>query len=376
MNEQIELAIDELNTNVEKLLIENNTKIEEIEKKLVKQNDHLTLPMSENVKGKETYEKSDFLEYLRKGVDDMHHKSLNHKIGADGGHFIPTKVVSTINDRLAFLSPMRSIARRMTISTNAIEMIVDSKMPDAGWASSDATVISETNSPTIEKIKIPVHEIFAKPKASQKLLDDAQINIEEWLIGKISEKIASIENDAFVKGDGSDKPFGFLSYKSDAAAIRDANCLQHFITGSKGGVQSAEKMVDVLIDVTCSIKPQYVKNAKWIMSRSALAEIRKLKNKDGVCLWQPSLSSDALSTLLGYEVVLDDDMPIIAKDKDSVPIAFGDFYSGYQIVDRQGIKILRDPFSAKPFVEFYATKRTGGAVVDFDAIKLVKFADK
>jgi HK97 family phage major capsid protein len=151
--------------------------------------------------------------------------------------------------------------------------------------------------------------------------------------------------------------------------------LQHFITGANGAFADDESAVNVLIDMVCSLKPIYVKNAKWIMSRSALALVRKLKSADGTYLWQPSLSQSAPSTLLGYPVIIDDDMPAIQADTASTSIAFGDFLSGYQIVDRQGLRILRDPYTSKPFVEFYATKRTGGAVVDYDAIKLLKFEE-
>jgi HK97 family phage major capsid protein len=271
---------------------------------------------------------------------------------------------------------MRAISRTITISTSSVDILVDSKLPEAGWAASTDDNRDETDSPEIKKVKIPVHEIFAKPIASQKLLDDSQINVEEWLITKIAEKIAALENNAFVNGDGNNKPHGFLQCESSDEEKRDFGKLQHFCTGIKGNFGPEDKAADILIDIVCSIKPIYVKNAKWIMSRAALAKIRKLKNKDGVYLWQPSASESCPSTLLGYPVIIDDDMPGITEGTESTPIAFGDFYSGYQIVDRQGLQILRDPYTSKPFVEFYASKRTGGEVVDFDAIKLLKFAEK
>jgi HK97 family phage major capsid protein len=169
-------------------------------------------------------------------------------------------------------------------------------------------------------------------------------------------------------------PHGFLKCESADGETRDFGKLQHFYTGTPGGVGSNDEAVNTLIDMVCSMRPFYVKNAKWVMSRSALSGIRKLRNKDGMCLWQPSLVESSPSTLLGYPVILDDNMPTVADG--SISVAFGDFYSGYQIVDRQGLKILRDPYTSKPFVEFYVSKRTGGDVVDFDAIKLLKFASK
>jgi HK97 family phage major capsid protein len=263
----------------------------------------------------------------------------------------------------------------MTISTNSVDMLVDSKKLDAGWAGTDDDR-EETSAPEIKKIKIQTHEIYAKPRASQRLLDDAQINVEEWLGNKIAEKIAMLENYAFIHGGGEDKPHGFLKYESSTATERDFGVLQHFCSGANGKFVNDQQGVDVLIDITCSLKPMYVRNAKWIMSRSALAYVRKLRGKGGAMLWQPSMSESIPSTLLGYQVIIDDDMPSLTEGEKSVSIAFGDFHSGYQIVDRQGLRIMRDPYSVKPNVEFYASKRTGGAVVDFDAIKLLQFTEE
>jgi HK97 family phage major capsid protein len=162
----------------------------------------------------------------------------------------------------------------------------------------------------------------------------------------------------------------------EGEATKNAEKLQHFCSGAAGAFTGNDEAVDILIDMTCSLRPIYLKKAKWILSRSALTEIKKLRNRDRVPLWQPSFAEASPSTLLGYPVIVDDDMPALVRDTESVSIAFGDFYSGYQIVDRQDLKILRDPYTSKPFVEFYATKRTGGAVVDFNAIKLLNFKEK
>ncbi|MDR0677211.1 MAG: phage major capsid protein [Holosporaceae bacterium] len=359
MNKKIEEAISELNDNVDEL---------------IKSQKNDAMPLSKNLNG-DVYKKYDFGEYIRNGNDNFFKKSLTGKAETSGGYLIPPEITLQINEKLKLLSPMRLISKIVTISSNAIDFLVDSKTPDAGWASVEKDQRDETNTPELKKIKIPVHEIFAKPKVSQKLLDDAQIDVEEWLITKVSEKIAALENSAFINGDGNDKPLGFLKEESEEKQEREFGKLQHFISGAKGKFVDNNTAVDILIDMSCSLKPIYVKNAKWIMSRSALGEIRKLRNKNGY-LWQPSLSEASPATLLGYPIIIDDDMPALIDGNVSISVAFGDFHSGYQIVDRQGLKILRDPYSSKPFVEFYTTKRIGGKVVDFEAIKLLKFEEK
>ena len=373
MNKEIQSAISELNENIDTFIKDNKKDIEQMK---VKMFNEAALPLAKINGDNESYQKADFSNYIRNGVDDFFKKSLNSGTGEAGGYFLPSSIVEKVNNRMKFLSPMRSIAKIMTISSNSIDMLVDSKNPDAGWAAETEEERAETDSPEIQKIKIPVHEIYAKPKANQRLLDDSQVDVGDWLITKISEKIATLENSAFVNGNGTDKPKGFLNYDMvETAEEIEIGKLQCFKTGANGKFADDESALNLLIDVVCSIKPIYAKNAKWVMSRSALSSVRKLKNKDGVALWQPSIAEATPSMLLGYPVILDDDMPALKEGTQSASIAFGDFYSGYQIVDRQGLKIIRDPYTSKPFVEFYASKRTGGAVVDFEAIKILKFEE-
>lgn len=353
MYTQIENAINELNTNIDNLISQGNT-----------------VPFSKNL---ETYEtKSDFEDYIRTGNLKMQHKSLNMSVDNEGGYLLAGKTLLKIDQEMNFLSPMRMISKVTNISTNALDVLVDSKIPEAGWVS-EIEKRAETSAPEFVKIKIPVHEIYAKPLANQQLLDDSKVNIEKWLIEKISNKFAEIEDVAFISGDGVNKPKGFLAYENGNE--EKFGSIQRFLTGAQGAFIDDKEAIDLLLKVSCSIKPKYVKNAKWIMPRSALEAIRKLKNKGGVSIWQPSLQSASPSTLFGYPVIIDDNMPQLKEGTASISIAFGDFESGYQIVDRQNISVMRDPFSMKPFVEFYITKRVGGGVINFDAIKLLKFSD-
>jgi HK97 family phage major capsid protein len=385
VHKEINNAITELSRNIDEFIENNDKQLEEMKINMAKYENNSaphsaenfsrkSLPLSENLDG-DSYNKSTFTDYIRTGSEEIFKKFLNDQKGEEGAFLLPQVVSKLIYNRLESLSPIRSIAKVVSISGNSIEMLADSKSADASWAACDYSNLAETNSPEIKKIKILVHEIFAKPKASQRLLDDAQINVEEWLVEKVAEKIATLENAAFVNGNDNNQPKGFLVYDSKPDADRDFGKMQHFLTGVNGDFPAdMESTMDILIDMSCSLKPMYVKNAKWVMSRSVLAKIRKLRTEDGSYIWQPAISASVPSTLLGYPVIIDDDMPPLESGSASTSLAFGDFYAGYQIVDRHGLKILRDPYTSKPFVEFYISKRTGGAVVDFDAIKLLKFA--
>lgn len=350
----------------------------------IKNNNQKSLPLSrtDNVNFNDSFtnyggcHSTDFSNYIRTGSEDFFKKSLSSASDESGGFFLPTPILKKINSRLECLSTMRRISNVMTISSGSVDLVIDSKNPDAGWIG-DNGERNETDTPEIQKIKIAVHEVYAKPKANQRLLDDTQINVEEWLLSKISDKIATLENDAFINGDGEDKPKGFLKYEmvTDPNAI-EVGKLQCFKSGANGDFAGNDTdATNLLIDMSYSIKPVYAKNAVWIMSRTALARIRKLRKNNGSCIWEPAIAEGTPSTLLGYPVYIDDNMPTLQRESPSDSVAFGDFHAGYQIVDRQGLKILRDPYTSKPFVEFYATKRTGGGVVDFDAIKILKFEE-
>ena len=318
----------------------------------------------------ETSDNENFAYFIRSGVDSYLKKSLNESSDKDGAVFLPQNILQKIDDKMRNLSPMRNISRVTTISSSSIDILIDDKLPGANWCTENSER-KETSSPELKKIKINVHELCAKPRASQILLDDAQIDVESWLIEKVSENFANLEDDAFINGDGKNKPHGFLKCKTSRESKTDN--LQYFLSGAKGKFVNSEMALDILIEMVCSLKPHHVKHATWIMSRSALAEIRKIKNHDGVSIWQMSMSEATPATLLGYPVVIDDNMPALNAEAGTFSVAFGDFLSGYQIVDRQGLTVLRDPYTSKPFVEFFVSKRVGGDVVDYDAIKLLKF---
>jgi HK97 family phage major capsid protein len=317
----------------------------------------------------DTGEKAAFFSYVRKGMDGIEQKSLTSLNDASGGYLIPHSMLDKIHANMAVTSPMRSVSRVTSISTDALELLQEKGAADVGWVAETADR-PETATPELHKIRIPVHQIYAKPRASQKLLDDSSVDIETWLAQKIAEKMNVTENAAFINGDGNGKPKGFLSYGIAEVGKGEWGKFEAILSKSNDALTDG----DVLLEAFHALKAQYLNGATWLMSRSAMAAIRKLKGENRQYLWQPSMIEGTPPTLLGSPVMIADDMPALESKKPATAIAFGNFREAYQIVDRAGLHVLRDPFSAKPYVEFYATKRVGGDVLNFDAVKLIHFA--
>jgi HK97 family phage major capsid protein len=289
-----------------------------------------------------------------------------------GSYLMPEVIQERVSNGLRSVASFRSLARQMSVSSGSVEVIVDRTLPAVGWVSEMAER-PETEAGSLAKIKISLQELYAKPKATQKLLDDGAINIEDWLVSKVTEKMVRIENEAFLSGDGNGKPTGFLNYQTEDAA--SFGKLQHHKTGANGGFGG--NGANTLFDMVASLKTEYLADAVWVMSRSAEAAVRKLKERGtGQYLWQPALGERLLPVLMGYPVHVMDEMPALVFGEVSCSIAFGSFKDGYQIVEKPQLNVLRDPYSAKPYVEFYITKRVGGDVIDFDAIKVLKFEGK
>jgi HK97 family phage major capsid protein len=274
-------------------------------------------------------------------------------------------VTPTISDRILNIiresSPLRSLASIKTISSDTLDLIEDTGEMSAAWVGKTGTR-SETNASLLGKRTIETFEMYAQPQATQKLIDDGSVNIEEWVANKIAKKFARLEASAFIAGDGSSAPTGILSY----AAGPSWGQVQQLQTAASLAIAT-----DDLIKLYYLLKDESAKNATFLMNRSTVQAMRLLKDAtSGQYVWQPSLALGTPDTLLGVPVALASDMPAVAAN--ALSVAVGDFKRGYLIVDRLGIRILRDPYTAKPFVRFYATKRVGGEVVDFDAIKLLK----
>lgn len=318
-----------------------------------------------------------FMDYVRKGHDtplyDYERKSLSTTTDADGGYLVPSGLHNRLYQTLQTTSVMRGLASVREISTSSLELLIDKGSADAGWVA-ETGAREETATPDLLKTQIPAHEMYARPRATQKLLDDAMVNVEEWLSQKISQKMAAMENTAFIAGDGELKPKGILAYETVGKANWEWGKLEQIKTGVDGNFDP-NTAVETLLVLFHALKTPYLPGASWLMSRTAQVALRTLKDPGSHhYLWQPPLGGMPNPTLLGYPVVVCDDMPSLTTDTASKSIIFGNFKEAYQIVDRTGTRVLRDPYSSKPYVEFYVTRRVGGAVLNFEALKVLNFA--
>ena len=309
--------------------------------------------------------------YMRRGdlAGLAEAKSLSAGTNADGGYVVPAETEARIDRLLIEASPIRAIASVRQTSAPVFRKPVSRGGAASGWVSETAAR-PETGAPSLDLLDFPCAELYAMPAATQQLLDDAMVDVDQWLAEEVRDVFAVQESAAFVSGDGSDKPMGFLSYTKALDGTEAWGEIGYVATGTDGGFDAGDP-ADALIDLIYAPKTGYRTGGRFVMNRRTVSAVRRFKDADGNYLWQPSLSEGGTSTLLGYPVTEAEDMPDIGTD--SFSIAFGDFAKGYLVLDRQGIEVLRDPYSAKPYVLFYTTKRVGGGVQDFAAIKLLKF---
>jgi len=321
--------------------------------------------------------KNAFMRYVTKGVEsDLHAleaKAMSVISDPDGGFAVPTELSDRIVTRQYDTTPMRQLATVMTVNTDALEMLRDTDDATAQWLA-ELDTRADTDPGQFGRVRISTFELHAQPKATQKLLDDANINVEEWIIGKIAGRFARRENNAFINGDGVTMPRGFATYPVAATAddSRSWGTFEYVASGAAGAFASSNPG-DALISLMLKLRAGYLPKANWIMPRAVAEAIRKFKESTtNAYIWQPGLQAGAPATLLGYPVVLGEDMPAMASG--SLSVAFGNFAEGYTIVDRVGLRILRDPYTSAPFVKFRCNKRVGGDVTNFEAIKFLKFS--
>jgi len=310
--------------------------------------------------------------YLRSGDDDalrglqIEEKALSSAVNIDGGFLVDPQTSEQIRSVLFATSSIRSIASVVNVEATAFDVLIDHADIGAGWAD-ETTATAGTSTPKIDRISIPLHELSALPKASQRLLDDSAFDVEGWLAARIADKFARAEAAAFINGDGVDKPRGILDHTTVENDSWSWGDLGYVATGVDGGIGDADSIVDLVY----ALGAQYRANATFVLNSKVAGIVRKLKDADGRFLWSDGLAAGEPARLMGYPVVVAEDMPDAGTD--SLSIAFGDFSAGYTVAERPDLRVLRDPFSAKPNVLFYATKRVGGDVSDFAAIKLLKF---
>ncbi|MGL4635988.1 MAG: phage major capsid protein [Beijerinckiaceae bacterium] len=317
--------------------------------------------------------KTAFNTYMRTGeatqLKSLEAKALSAGSGPDGGYLVPVPAERELLRRMSSLSPIRSLATVREIAGGQLKKAYSPTGPASGWVG-EAAVRPQTASQTLADLTFPVMELYAMPSATQTLLDDGAIDIEQWIAEEVEAVFAEKEGQAFINGDGVDKPKGILSYTNVANGSWTWGNMGYLATGVAGGFAAANPS-DVLVDLIYALKAGYRQNGAFVMNRTTQATIRRFRDAQGNYLWHPPAALGSQARLMNFPVVEAEDMP--AMTANSFSLAFGDFRRGYLVVDRMGIRILRDPFSAKPYVLFYTTKRVGGGVQDFDAIKLLKF---
>lgn len=304
------------------------------------------------------------------GLKRLEEKALSAGSGPDGGYLVPATVERDVLARLANLSPIRALATVRVISGGQYKRAVSVSDAASGWVAETAPR-PQTDAPTLSELSFPAMELYAMPAATQTLLDDAIVDLDAWLADEVETAFAEQEGVAFVTGTGIGRPRGFLSYDTVANTAWVPGKLGTVATGATGALP-ASNPADILFDLVYALRAGYRQNAGFVMNRRLQSTIRKLKDAEGNYLWQPPQAADRSASLLGFPVTEAEAMPDAANG--SLSVAFGDFKRGYLVVDRAGLRVLRDPYSAKPYVLFYTTKRVGGGVQDFDAIKLLKFA--
>lgn len=313
--------------------------------------------------------KAGFIQFLRKGVDDglseLQQKAVQVGVDADGGYAVPEDLDRTLLQLLRDESPMRKVCNQITVSTPDHKKLVNLGGAGSGWVGETAARPA-TGTPTLVQIIATMGEIYANPQATQTSLDDVFFNVEAWIQEEVAREFAEKEGLAFLQGDGTNKPKGILAYTitDEDDGTRAFGSIQNFSSGTAGTFDG-----DNLIDLIYGLKKGYRQNAVFMMTNLTQAKARKLKDSDGNYLWQPGLQAGQPSLLLGYGIEENNDMP--EAEADANAILFGDFKRGYTIVDRMGTRILRDPFTNKPYVGFYTTKRTGGMLTDSNAIKVL-----
>ena len=317
--------------------------------------------------------KAAFSHLVRRGEGGLDAKSLSSLTNPDGGYLVPRDTSGRIIKKAQDYSPMRRYASVQSISGDALEGLNDNGVISTGWVGETASRTA-TATTQLGMWKVPAHEIYANPQATQRMLDDAEINVEAWISGKLAEAFGQAEAIAFISGDGVGKPRGILSrtFATTTDASRAWGTVQKVASGASGAFVASTNAADCLISLMTALHPKYWAGAIFAMNRYTLGEVMKLKDDTGAYIWQPNFQLGAAGTILGQKVDASfDHLPSLGAASKS--IVFGDFSNAYQIVDKKGITILRDPLTNKPYVGFYTTRRVGGDVINSEAYKVLSF---
>ena len=314
--------------------------------------------------------------YIRTGDDDalrglvLEGKAMSTAVAADGGYLVDPRTSDTIRSMLGSTASLRGVANVVQVDGPSFDVLIDRSEVGSAWATESGSV-AESATPAVERISIKLHELSAMPKASQRLLDDSAFDVEGWLAGKIAARFVRAESAAFINGDGVDKPKGILLPAKVPNASWAWGSLGYVPTGAAADFATTN-VADCIISLVYALGADYRANGSFLMNSKTAGAVRKMKDADGRFMWSDGLAAGEPARLMGYPVLICEDMPDIAAN--AYPVAFGDFVNGYTIAERPDLRVLRDPFSAKPHVLFYASKRVGGDITDYAAIKLLKIA--
>jgi len=369
MFEKFDNALDEMKESIDK------------EVAALKRNNGYADKEGKTLTPEQVEHKEAFSSYLRKGhgeaeVQKAQEKAFEKKllsvvVAEDGGLLVPDEMSNEIVKRVFDTSIIRDLASTQTISSSSFDIFEDLDEVESGWVA-EREERTETDTPKVKLLKITAEEIFAQPKATQKFLEDASVNVESWLAEKAGEKISRDENYAFIRGNGLGKPRGILDYADGNGVF---GTIETKNSGVNGDFAANPNAGDIFLDMVGELKQVYRQNAYWGMHRKTVSRVRKFKDNDGAYIWQPSFQAGQPDLLAGYPIREFDDMDAPADyGTGSYAVVFGDFRAGYQIVDRRGITLIRDAITQKGKVLFYFTKRVGGAVKNYDAIKRLKLS--
>lgn len=350
--ENFKTQLDVIESELKKAHVNQTEKINNLEEEVNNMHKYFSDPnfITTNTNIDQNGEMDDF---IRKGIIHPDEQKSFSGSADEAGSIIKPSMHKKILSFMKEKSPMRKIASIDTISTGAIDYVIEDGEMATGWVGEKEARGNTDTSKLVSK-RISVHELYAQPKATQRLIDDAEVNIESWLAERLAESFVKAENISFFKGDGNKKPKGLLTN----------NDIKKIDTGDT-------VTVDTIMRLMTELPEHYVSGAHFLMNRKTLSQVQSLKDDQGRFIWQHSMSDPLAQTIFGVPVICTPEMPDIAND--SLSIAIGDFSSAYKIVDRSHINIMRDPYTEKPYVKFYATKRVGGDVLNPDAIRFAKF---
>lgn len=358
----LEKQVEELKTAIARPGFGGSSREDQAKEIAFKRSDHFNKWAKKNSTNRET-----FSEYLERAVkDETELKALTTGSDPAGGYLAQPEFGGVAKERAFESSPVRQLATVQTVSTDQYEVVLDNDEASVGWVGETATR-SETNTPTLGKLIIPVNEIYANPKASQKMLDDGIVDVESWLANHVADAFARAEATAFVSGNGVLKPKGLLSYTAGTTIASQQ--VQQVNSGTSGAFE-----YNGLVDLQNSLKEEYQPNAVFMFQRATNASLMKLVDGESRPIFNMQYDKNVglQPTIMGKPVYFANDMEAVGAN--ALAAIYGDIRRAYLILDRVGVRVLRDPFTAKPYVHFYTTKRVGGAVVNFEAYKIQKLA--